>query len=875
MDSRNIFELRNVAKELVGVSKYKKLKEAFLLAEKLNKEDPQDEWVIKAYAWVAIDICKYLISIDNFDRASSIFKVIENINLVDDIFESQKKYLKPKIDRKYIYIKKADDFSKDKKHQEAFKIYEKLNENQNLPTKYHESFGWVIYRYLSSEYKEMDYKDVKVYLNKYLKLDSSPPSMLHSMILHFALNYSKNTEDFDLYKFFQIWGMTNLRSEDKNKGDFDGKDIPSLISRVLSEIINSQVSFDLDEILKNVPDLKVKEYSYSNQIDEKEVLDILRESYFWLIFNTNKSGKHNQTWNFFDEYIKKFSIYETTKWHSEILSLAERYMSDDNEWRFNSFFKSWNITSFSPDDWKEKVKNEYTIKPLAIKALKKSFKVLKSNNFNEDFSWLVEMYENLPEHEQNNEDLLREKAILYSKSGSIEESIKVFKELVLVQGDKYYVWDEFSECLSEEYHKEKIGMIANSLLLEKNEDFIGSIRLKMADLLIKESKLENALYELQKYKKHRALKGWKISERYNEILIKTEGISESNSNLDLYNEYKIFAEEFAFSDIEWTSLTLIDIWKDKKDKKRYKFSNGKDISVSISSIRINSKKNLEIGVVIDFKLNVKEIKEEISQNSLYRFSLLNKKKTTIYISLINRESEKSKWEGFEDEVVVVDYINQEKNVLHLITSKDEEVFHKTDVKNYQTNNFYKCKRYNVSNKESSWLEVTDLNIIQKEEGLKSFSNAIGVVDSVNDEKKLFHVVISNFIHMTVLFRNTEIIPKIGQFLQLSYFRKKDTKKGGYFFRCLSVSKTNETKNDLVKQVTGELMLKYRKEGLTSDFHDLNEEEQNVLSPDFAFVDDIYIPKYLLDKNYISDNCPVSVKAIISKGKWRVFELNVL
>ncbi len=270
MDSRNIFELRNVAKELVGVSKYKKLKEAFLLAEKLNKEDPQDEWVIKAYAWVAIDICKYLISIDNFDRASSIFKVIENINLVDDIFESQKKYLKPKIDRKYIYIKKADDFSKDKKHQEAFKIYEKLNENQNLPTKYHESFGWVIYRYLSSEYKEMDYKDVKVYLNKYLKLDSSPPSMLHSMILHFALNYSKNTEDFDLYKFFQIWGMTNLRSEDKNKGDFDGKDIPSLISRVLSEIINSQVSFDLDEILKNVPDLKVKEYSYSNQIDEKK-----------------------------------------------------------------------------------------------------------------------------------------------------------------------------------------------------------------------------------------------------------------------------------------------------------------------------------------------------------------------------------------------------------------------------------------------------------------------------------------------------------------------------------------------------------------------------------------------------------------------------
>ena len=72
-DSRDIFDLRNEAKELEGIEKYNKLKEAFSLAIKLNSENPDDEWIIRAYAWVAIDICKYFISNDNFDGASKMF----------------------------------------------------------------------------------------------------------------------------------------------------------------------------------------------------------------------------------------------------------------------------------------------------------------------------------------------------------------------------------------------------------------------------------------------------------------------------------------------------------------------------------------------------------------------------------------------------------------------------------------------------------------------------------------------------------------------------------------------------------------------------------------------------------------------------------
>ena len=602
---------------------------------------------------------------------------------------------------------------------------------------------------------------------------------------------------------------------------------------------------------------------------------MLRKSFFWLLFNIHKEGKLKKLWILFEIYSNKFSEYKTTHWHSEILSLAERLMSDDNEWRFNSFFKFWKISSFSAEDWKGKIKEEYTIKPLAIKALKKAFKVLKLNNYNEDFSWLVEMYENVPEQEQNNEEILREKAIIYSKSGDNKKSIKVFKQLVLLQGEKYYVWNEFSECLSDEYQKEKIGMIAKSLMIERHEDFIGSIRLKMATLLIKEKKLENALFELQKYKEQREKNDWRISDKYEKLLIETEGLSASKCNYNLYIEYKRYAEEFVFNDIKWTSLVLIDIWKDKKKKDRCKFSNGEDISLSIPYQRVESKKKLEIGDVIDFKLNVVESEEENIQNSLYRYSTSPKKKILTYKSLINKFSDKEKWSGFNDEVVVVDYINKEKNVLHLVTSNDDEVFYHTDVKNYQTNNFYKCKRYNVSNKGESSVEVNDFKIIQKDEGLKSFPNAIGFVDSINDEKKLFHVTINDVIHMTVLFRNTEIKPKIGQFLKVVYLKKKDKRKGSYFYKCLNVMESDQVNNDLIKNLSGKLMLKYRNNGSTRDYHDLNEKDQNNLFPDFAFVDDFYVPKKILIENNIRENCLVSIKAISYNRKCEVFELRII
>lgn len=115
MGSKAIFELRNEAKYLSGFEKLQILNNALNIAKNLHVEEPTDEWVQKALAWVLIDLCKYYIEDKNLNKATLCFqqlKIIDFYGNEDDIIENQKSFLRPKIDTNYSEVQKAEDFSK-------------------------------------------------------------------------------------------------------------------------------------------------------------------------------------------------------------------------------------------------------------------------------------------------------------------------------------------------------------------------------------------------------------------------------------------------------------------------------------------------------------------------------------------------------------------------------------------------------------------------------------------------------------------------------------------------------------------------------------------------------------------------------------------
>ena len=370
---------------------------------------------------------------------------------------------------------------------------------------------------------------------------------------------------------------------------------------------------------------------------------------------------------------------------------------------------------------------------MAIKCLKKSYNIIKTQNAKtENYDWLIQTYHIATSKFPQDEWLSREKALLLIRHNELNQAIEIYKKLVLSLGDKAYIWSEFSDCF-ENNRDLKIGMLSKAILLEKNEDFLGDIHLELAKTLTENDLIENAIIELSKYKKHREEKSWKLSDVYTDLFNKTTDKSTSlKNNQALYEQYIPIAEEYAYQDINWSETVLIDIWKNDKNKERCKFSNGQEIEFSIGKQRFKNLKKAKIGNIFEFKLHSEEneTKKELDDFDWMALDLspiIEYK----YIPLILKTSEKTDWSILEDEIAVIDYINKEKKVIHAITSKDEEIFFKEDVKKYNINDFIQGKKLVTKRKDETRIELKNISIIEKSIGIKKFQKVIAIVDNVD------------------------------------------------------------------------------------------------------------------------------------------------
>lgn len=846
MDSKTVFELRNEAKDLSGVEKLNKLNKALGIARNLYSEEPYDEWNQKAFAWILIDLCKYYITEKILNQAGICFRELNAIDFQgeeDDIIKNQRNFLRPKIDTNYSEIQKAEELSKNGNNKEALAVFKNLISQNKLTELHHENYGWIIYRYIKAEESNLSSVEVRTFFRDYMNLKNERPSMLHSMILNFALNYSKTHSDFKFYNFFLLWNPDNLRYEDLHDGYKDGKDIPSLISRICREFVNSNTEINIEEFLSKI------------DLSKEIVLDFFREIIFWNIFNAHKENKFSELWNLFEKYNNNYSKHGQSKWHSEILNLAERFMEENDEWRFLNFFKNWNPENLRTEDWKETKKDEHTYKPLAIKAIKKAFEVLKTQTSEHNLSWLIQPYEKAIKLFPDDEWLLREKALLHFKNNELELAIKIYKHLVLELADKHYVWQEFSDCIISD-NSLKIGMLSKALSLEKNEDFLGDIHLDLAKALIDENLLENALIELEAYKKHREIKGWKLSSIFDELQQKASSVKQNlKDNWELYKKYIPFAENFAYADFDWKEVVLADKWKDDKGKERLTFTDGKTIEFAIGKNRFEVLRQSELGQIFKFKLHKQEIKKEVEA----KFAWYGKTVVTEYkyIPLIVEKSEKKHWEILEDTFAIVDYINKEKNIIHAITTDNKEVFFPQIKSELQIGDFLRAKSYTKKVKDEDRTELRQIQKIDKNSVISKFQTQIAIVDGVNEQKQLFHFVISSKLQGIVKFTETNLRPNEGDFIKLSFATKTDKDKK-LRVKILSIELTEETNPNLRKDITGIMEMKYK-----------NYDED---SPDFAFIGDYYVPKYLLEKHNITDDCRVNARAIYAGDKWKVTEI---
>lgn len=815
--------------------------QAYHCAVALYRKSPADEDIKKAYAWTLINLCKRAIQAGDIQSAHDKCAELSSLDFgaAYDEFSatilSQIKSLRTKLDPYSDTLRKAVELSKNCNNDEAYQMIMPIAREGKLSVDFHESYGWMIYRYLRDNMQILTSVQVRTALRDYINLQNDRPSNLHSQILNFALNYSRHDHDFRLISFLRLWNPENMTRENFNDSyGHDGKKIPSLMSRIAREV----VKYPMDEVAEFIELLP---------LCRNEFIDMLRSSLFWNIWNLVSEHKTSDALRLFDEYADSYSQYGPSEAHSKVLSLAERVMKEADLYRFYGFFQKWDPSNLRAEDWMcERNENGEPYKPLALKAIKKASDALDACGCGvADFSWLIDAYKVAVDKMSDDEWILRSYAMLLKRAGNVEDAAKIYSKLALELGGKYYVWSEFAACVTDV--NVKVGMLCKALSIERCEDFLGNIRLDLAEQLIALGQNGAAAYEIKMHKDHYSSKGWTIKAKVAEMESRCgdEPVSVGD-NRALYAKYIPYAEEYAYSDYPFDNYVLVSEWKNDDGKVMQKYVDGNGAEVVLKPGRFPLLKKAKPGQVWCLKVR--------------RFSASKS------VPLVVKRSDLPDWSILPVGYGYVQHVNEGKQVYHIYSHNSDLIYVNYQKREYSKGDFVTFRAYSRLSGGEVKTDAYLLSPCDSETAVANYKTAVVAVDGVNDGKCLFHYVMgplepSGVIH----FDQTDLRPEVGDFLKVHYYvRDRKNVKPGEPMRVaeiLKIEQTAERDVKLVRKFTGFLKIKY--------YDDCQSEE-----PDFAFIGDYYVHKSMLEKFRITEDCYVTAKAVYSAdGKWKVFWIN--
>jgi len=244
------------SQEVFALRKSGSLDEAYTMALKIIEADPNDEWNIKALAWCLYDLTKRSVSKNDYATAENFVEQLEalEINETDEILLKSVEHAKVLATPEKRIIFQAKEKSKQGNHQGALALFRQAIQQFPDDIDLNTQFAWE----LQKEGKIIIYSEkVNIFnarqlLAEYIKLNNERPSLLHSLFLKFG-NKITDREEFNFIAFLKLWDLNNLREEDFERFNKDGKTYPSIAEKIFQHgaklILDKKLSQEVDYIL--------------------------------------------------------------------------------------------------------------------------------------------------------------------------------------------------------------------------------------------------------------------------------------------------------------------------------------------------------------------------------------------------------------------------------------------------------------------------------------------------------------------------------------------------------------------------------------------------------------------------------------------------
>lgn len=307
--------------------------------------------------------------------------------------------------------------------------------------------------------------------------------------------------------------------------------------------------------------------------EAKEIPSYFEEPCGWTIYRYIKKNEDKLSSRDIRKALAFYFAFASCKpsiLHSCIMMQAANLeKKHENDFRFIEFCQMWKLDSLREEDFvpgKGTAENGKSIEfqSLAENVATRLYKELKTRHTEEFVNNLFPFFLAIKEKCPSNRYLGMYIAQLYYWQGNTDKAIEEYKS-ILRTAPEWFIWKHLGDICEDK--DVRISLYCKAMTMMGKEEYIGELRLGLANLLLDTNK-EQAAYEVEQYMRTYKGKGWNIVGDAYLLQNKLLGITPSDQAKQFYRNNVKKAEEYVYSDIPVVELTYSGVVTNKAGKER-------------------------------------------------------------------------------------------------------------------------------------------------------------------------------------------------------------------------------------------------------------------------------------------------------------------
>jgi len=392
---------------------------------------------------------------------------------------------------------------------------------------------------------------------------------------------------------------------------------------------------------------------YKQALDEEPENSKFQTNVAWELFHNIKSSVQQEAYdsavNYLREYAKLNLIEKPSQLHSILLSFGSRIY--DHFPNYLKFVKWWDLDNLRTEDYQPFGDMPYSLAEQTIMHVSKI--IYKSHSINEA-TWILPHLTNVSNMHQDNIWLKYRMGQMLVLLNKRKEAQEIFIPIVREKSSEWWAWDVLAQTFNDESREKSIACLIKAACSCVDETFIINVKARLAKLLAEFNKYNEAKFECKDLIR---IKEGKIPQDLIPLVSASwyQNASDLENNNLIYDYYLPLAESIIFEALPKEDANII----------AYSYDDDKEIKKCIVGF-YHDNKWLEIPV--EYKKFSILRKQELGDTISLKFFQNDGIKI---VDIQNREGEK--WDILTEHTGIIDHVNSDKGISHIVISKSEGV----------------------------------------------------------------------------------------------------------------------------------------------------------------------------------------------------------